>query len=162
MSGPEMLLKAAISAFVPKETAAQITAVIEGMLRDGSLDGIATLVSDVREISESQKRIEFGQARIYAVLQRQCISDGRTELQGSANEVSGGSRPGPGYIVVAEQRPVAAADHGIAVDAGGEFNGMGVGSDRETNVHFTAHGLLDASSVSPARDNRVSGKEAAE
>lgn len=69
MSGPEMLLQAALKAFVPKETAANITTAIEGMLKDGSLDGIAALVTDIRAIKESLARIEFQNGRIFATLQ---------------------------------------------------------------------------------------------
>jgi hypothetical protein len=68
-TGPEMLLIAGLKAFVPKETAEKINAALTGMLNDGTLDGIGSLVSDIAEIKRAQSRIEFALGRIFAELQ---------------------------------------------------------------------------------------------
>jgi len=120
MSGPEMLLKAAISAFVPKQTAENIAATIEGMLRDGSLDGIATLTTDIREIKQSLARLEFQNAKLFAALQ----------VLGNGDGIYRGSGSGPVAALVTEQRPEPVADNGTVVDAGSEPDTMGGGSDR--------------------------------
>ena len=110
MSGPEMLLKAAICAFVPKQTAENIAATIEGMLRDGSLDGIATLTTDIREIKQSLARIEFQNAKLFAAVQ----------ALGMQDRVFGSPGIGLGELVASEQRPILAAIAGDSGDAGGE------------------------------------------
>lgn len=135
MSGTEMLLQAALKAFVPKETAeryvaqaAQVSAIVEGMVKDGALDGIATLISDVREIKESLARIEFQNGRVFAALQlAEQIHGG-----GKPDGLSGSPFPGPLDAMVAERGPVAVAGPGDGGHAGRELDGV-------RGVHFTAH-----------------------
>lgn len=138
MSGTEMLLQAALKAFVPKETAeryvaqaAQVSAIVEGMVKDGALDGIATLISDVREIKESLARIEFQNGRVFAALQsQQQIFQG-----GTIHGVLGGPAPGPFDHLAPELRPVIVAGSGNSGDAGSEPDGV-------RGVHFTAHNQI--------------------
>lgn len=120
MSGPEMLLQAALKAFVPKETAERLTTAIEGMLRDGTLDGIGSLVSDIAEIKASQRRIEFGLAKIFALVQgEQQVHARRTEdgLPGSAGL-------GPVETVARNDGPLSLAGPGDGDDAGREPDGV--------------------------------------
>jgi hypothetical protein len=131
MSGPEMLMQAAFKAFMPKETAEKIQITIEGMLKDGTLDGIGSLVSDIAEIKRSQARIEFGLARIFAGLSlEQQIHSG-----GEKDRVSGDTGTGPVNALVAEQQPRLIAGPGSGGDAGSEPDGVR-GGDVEADRRF--------------------------
>lgn len=116
MSGPDLLLKAALTAFVPKETAADITRTIEGMLKDGTLAGIGTLVQDIQEIKRSQARIEFGLARLFAIVQ--CGEP--ISIIGDDNLVSGTLRRGLGEPLASGSRPLAISGPGSGSGTGGE------------------------------------------
>lgn len=120
MSGPEMLLQAALKAFVPKETAANITTAIEGMLKDGSLDGIAALVTDIRAIKESLARIEFQNGRIFAEVQSQQL----VHPSGKGDDLPACSATGPVYTLAPNDGPVPVAGPGDGGGASGEPDGV--------------------------------------
>lgn len=141
-SGPEMLLKAALTAFVPKETAERLTATIEGMLKDGSLDGIGSLVSDIQEIKRSQARIEFGLARVFAAL----TVEQQFYAAREADKLLGNSSDGPVATVAQSDGPLTIAGPGNGGDAGGEPDGV-CGRDvgklsRSINGHDRTSGTL--------------------
>jgi hypothetical protein len=127
MIGPEMLLQAALKAFVPKEVAeryivqaAELSAIVEGMVKRGELDGIATLVSDVAEIKLSQARIEFGLARIYATFS----VEQQFRAARENDRVPGSPGTGPCDLVAPKQQPRLIAGPGNGGDAGGQLNGV--------------------------------------
>lgn len=128
MSGPDMLLQAALKAFVPKQTAEAVSAAIEGMLRDGTLNGIGSLVADIQEIKRSQARIEFGLGRIYAgISMQQQFHSG-----GTKNRLSGNAGTGPDDIMAPIYGPQHVAGSRNNDDAGGEFDGVRGGDIGET------------------------------
>lgn len=113
MSGAEMLLIAGLKAFVPKETADQINATLQGMLADGTLHGLGNLVADIAEIKARQITIE-------AIL-RHIAANG---LPGNPPTVDAPR------LALTEHRTDGQPGSGIS--AGGE-------PDDGRGVHFTAH-----------------------
>ena len=89
MSGMELMLTNMLKAFMPKESAEKIA----GWAQDGTFDRIGALPSELDEIKRAQARIEFGLARIFAVLQNETI-----------DRVPGGSSPGFVQAALAEHR----------------------------------------------------------
>ncbi len=115
-----MLMQAALKAFVPKETAEKVQLAIEGMLRDGTLDGIGSLVSDIQEIKQRQARIEFGLGKIFAMLQDQQ----RFFASGADNGLPGSATDGHVNFVAPNERSISFARPGSDGVAGGEPDGL--------------------------------------
>lgn len=115
MSGAEMLLIAGLKAFVPKETAEQFSAALQGMLNDGTLQGLGSLVSDIQEIKQNQRNIMLGMGRLAALLQER-----------SDHGVPGGAFDGPRLVVLAEHG--ADGGPGGGGNASRQLDGGDVGS----------------------------------
>lgn len=105
-SGAEMLLISALKAFVPKETAEQINAALQGMLNDGTLNGLGTLVADIQAIKRNQESIMLALGKLYAdTVPRSgskfrpvapLLAEHGTDGSGSASAASGGTDDGNG------------------------------------------------------------------
>lgn len=130
MSGPEMLLIAGLKAFVPKNTAEKINATLEGMLRDGTLQGIGSLVSDIAEIKARLISID-------AILR----SQGAGVIAGRCAEAvyERGEDNGLSRDTAAQPRQLAPPQHRTD---GGPGGGIGT-SGQSDNGHGNGAGTLE-------------------